>query len=76
MQRALEETGVRAVELSCYGSLVGVLLSIATFRYRKMPYFIAGGIGIACGMAFTEGNANIARQLRPRSDNVEKNEGA
>ena len=72
MQRAVEETGVRAVELGCYGSLMGVLLSVATFRYRKMPYFILGGIGVACGMAFTEGNANLARQLQPQCDRDEK----
>ena len=72
MQVAVEETWVRGIELGWYGSLAGALLSVAMFRYHKMPYYMGGGVGVGCGMAFVEGNTKLARQLEPKDYKVEQ----
>ena len=51
MESHLQLAGVRAVELSWYGLLAGVLVSVATFRYRKAPQFMVLGMGIGSGIA-------------------------
>ena len=63
MDDAVRRTGLRAVELGFYGSIGGVLGSIATYRYRKAPYFIIFGIGTGMGMALIEGNARLREQI-------------
>jgi hypothetical protein len=72
MEVAVEETGRRAVELGWYGSLTGAAISVAMFRYHKMPIYMVGGIGAGCGMAFVEGNTKLAKQLEPKYFKVEQ----
>ena len=59
MQSTLNWTMYRAIEYGWQGSICGILFSVATFRYRKAPYFMVLGIGVGSGMAFVEGNARL-----------------
>ena len=66
MDRATRQAGLRAAEYGFYGAVVGVLASIATFRYRKVPYFVSFGVATGCGKAFIDGNNELRKSLQTR----------
>ena len=67
MDDVTRQTGVRAAQLSLYGSGGGILAAVALGRYRKVPQLVCLGIGIGSGMAFVEGNAKLKDQLEKQS---------
>ena len=42
---------------------------MATFRPKKVPYFVMFGLGVSCGLALVEANENLRQKLDKSASN-------